>query len=113
VPVKRLVRFHLPTATVAGGRIEAEVLLADRFGNVQIAATAADLAAAGIVVGARLEVQALPAVCCEAFAEIPQGELGVLPDAFGRLQLAVNQGSAAQVLGRAPGQVVAITRKPC
>jgi S-adenosyl-L-methionine hydrolase (adenosine-forming) len=109
VPPDMLTQLHLPTAIVSIGRIEAEILLEDRFGNLQLAATLDDLDAAGLVPDARVHVQARPAVCCTAFAEIPQGELGLLPDAFGRLQLAVNQGSAAQLLRLLPGQVVTIT----
>lgn len=107
-----LARLHLPTAAVAAGRIEAEVLVVDQFGNLQLAATAADLDEAGLAVGARLEVQARPATCCATFAEIPDGQLGLLPDAFGHLQLAVNRGSAAQLLGLIPGQPVTITAVP-
>ncbi|MGH8885983.1 MAG: SAM hydrolase/SAM-dependent halogenase family protein [Egibacteraceae bacterium] len=112
VPVDTLSRLALPTASVAAGRIEAEVLLVDRFGNLQLAATVADLAAAGLAPGARIRVHARSATCCATFAEIPEGELGLLPDAFGRLQLAVNQGSAAQVLGLLPGQTATVTAVP-
>jgi S-adenosyl-L-methionine hydrolase (adenosine-forming) len=108
VAVDTLTRLHLPTANVTVGRIEAEILLADRFGNLQLAATVADLDAAGFVAGSRVRIRARPAVCCTAFAEIPQAELGLLPDAFGRLQIAVNQGSAAAALGLLPGQTALI-----
>jgi S-adenosyl-L-methionine hydrolase (adenosine-forming) len=109
VAVDTLFKLHLPTANVAAGRIESEVLLTDRFGNLQLSATTADLDAAGLAPSMRLEVQGRPATCCSTFAEIPQGELGLLPDAFGRLQLAVDRGSAAQVLGLIPCQIVTIT----
>jgi S-adenosyl-L-methionine hydrolase (adenosine-forming) len=99
----------LPIANVTAGRIETEILLTDRFGNLQLAATAADLDAAGLASGTRLEVQSRPATYCSTFAQIPQGELGLLPDAFGKLQLVVDRGSAANVLGLVPGQVVMIT----
>ncbi|MGH8900150.1 MAG: SAM hydrolase/SAM-dependent halogenase family protein [Egibacteraceae bacterium] len=112
VPAEGLMQLHLPIATVTGGRIEAEVLLVDRFGNLQLAATVADLDTAGLATGARLEVHARLAVCCLTFADIPQDGLGLLPDAFGRLQLAINQGSAAQALGLLPGQTVTITARP-
>lgn len=109
VPAEGLMQLRLPMATVTAGRIEAEVLLADRFGNLQLAATVADLDTAGLATGARLEAHARPAVCCLTFADIPQGGLGLLPDAFGRLQLAVNQGRAARLLGLRSGQVVTVT----
>ncbi|MGH3923684.1 MAG: SAM hydroxide adenosyltransferase, partial [Pseudonocardiaceae bacterium] len=112
VPAQGLVQLHLPVAAVTGGMIEAEILLADRFGNLQLAATVADLDTAGLVLGSRLRVHARPAVCCATFAEIPEGGLGLLPDAFGRLQIAVNQGSAARLLGLRPGQTVTVTARP-
>jgi S-adenosylmethionine hydrolase len=119
VPTGELMRLHFPVAQVSAGRIESEVLTVDRFGNLQLAATTTDLDVAGLAPDARLEVQVevqvevqgRPAIRCTAFAEIPPGELGLLPDAFGRLQLAVDRDSAAQVLGLVPGQLVTITAR--
>lgn len=108
VPTDALTQLRLPTARTSAGRIEAEVLLADRFGNLQLAATTADLDDAGLKPGAAVVVNARRAVCVRAFAEVAEGELGLLPDAFGRLQLAVNRGSAARALGLAVGEVAAI-----
>ena len=103
VPAAALARLDLPVARrTAVSAVEAEVLLVDRFGNLQLAATPADLPATV------LRVNGHPAVRCEAFAEIPPGVLGVLPDAFGRVQVALDRESAARLLGARPGDVLTI-----
>ncbi|HZB50107.1 MAG TPA: SAM-dependent chlorinase/fluorinase, partial [Mycobacteriales bacterium] len=48
VPVADLHRLPPPRVEVGPGRLVAEVLAVDTFGNLQLAATAADLAAAGL-----------------------------------------------------------------
>ena len=47
-PVADLVRLPVPAVHVEAGSLQAEVLTVDTFGNVQLAADAADLAAAGL-----------------------------------------------------------------
>ena len=51
VPPDHLHRLPDPWLAVAAGALGAEVLTVDTFGNVQLAATAADLAAAGLRTG--------------------------------------------------------------
>lgn len=106
--VEALHRLTLPEATVAAGVLQAEVVHADAFGNVQLSARAADLEAAGLPPGAGLIVAGRPATRCETFADVAGGDLAVLPDAFGRVQVAVNRGSAAVALGLSPGDVVVV-----
>ncbi|MGH8906791.1 MAG: SAM hydrolase/SAM-dependent halogenase family protein [Egibacteraceae bacterium] len=108
--VDAMVRLDLPGPRLSAGRLDAEILLADRFGNLQLAASPADLDMAGLRLGQRLTVNGQPATRCETFAEITG--LGVLPDAFGRAQVAVNQGSAAQLLHLRPGDTISIQRQP-
>ncbi len=108
VEVGSLTRLDLPAARVAAGVLEAEVLTVDRFGNLALGAGPAELDAAGFLPGQPLTVNGHAATRCATFAEI--AELGVLPDAFGRAQLAVNRGSAARALGLRPGDVVRVER---
>jgi S-adenosylmethionine hydrolase len=105
VAVETLVRLDLPSPRITKDRLDTEVLLVDRFGNLQLAARPADLDNAGL--GHHLTVNDQPATRCETFAEITT--LGVLPDAFGRLQIAVNNGSAARLLRLGPCDTVKIT----
>jgi S-adenosylmethionine hydrolase len=51
-----LVRLPEPAVTARPGELTAEVLTIDRFGNVQLAATAADLRTAGFGVGQPLNI---------------------------------------------------------
>lgn len=109
-----LVRLPLPVAEVGSGIVRAAVLAVDRYGNVQLAATAADLAGAGLatrpfvaVVAAGVEGPAT-ATAGRAFADVAEGGLLIYEDSSGRLAFAVGGGSAAARLGLAPGAPVVI-----
>lgn len=102
-----MVRLPVPEAAVAAGRLEAEVVAVDRFGNVQLAATADDLDAIGLGHDHRLRLR-MDEVTVEAalgttFADVPLGALLAFVDSAGLLAVAVNGGSAANRLGIAPG----------
>jgi S-adenosylmethionine hydrolase len=117
---EELVALAEPRLSVLDGELEAEVLWVDRFGNVQLAATAADGHAAGIVVGAGVEVHAAsrgrPARVVRAFGELEDAvtgvepALGVLVDANGRLAVVCARSSAATVLGVQAGEIVRLRR---
>lgn len=114
-----LVRLAGPHLAVGTGGIEAEVLWVDHFGNVQLAATAADGRAAGIEMGNPVHVVAgdgvLPGRVVRAFADLDGGdetgtEVGVLVDANGHLAVVCPRRPAATVLGVQPGAVVTLRR---
>ncbi len=100
VPVEDLVRLPAPAVEVAAGRIEAEVLRADWFGNVQLSATREDLAAAGLTGRVRVSAgdRSAEATVAATFSDVAPGELVVLIDAAGHLAVAANGASAAAVL---------------
>jgi len=119
-----LVRLRPPllvSESDAAGRLtvlRAEVTWVDRFGNVQLAARAADLAGApdgpsavrvadGGAGGAGSGDLALRPIA--AFSDLAQGELGLLVDANGFLALVVNRGSAADRLALRSGSHVELT----
>lgn len=97
-----LVRLPAPAVTVEVGRITAEVRSVDGFGNVQLAATADDLAAARISAGDRAFVHigpaSRPALVARTFGDVGPGELVVYLDSAGYAAVAVNGGSAAAAL---------------
>ena len=131
-----LVRLGRPLVELAGpGDVRAEVVWVDRYGNVQLAAAAADAgldpeaagpattgaATAGAVRGtAIVRVERRDATGetrtgataaarrVRTFADLAPGELGVLADANGRVALVVREGSAAQAIGARQGDVVAL-----
>lgn len=103
----------LPAAECAPGRLAAEVLGCDRFGNVALLAGPADLAAAGLEAGDAVVVEC-DGVRCEAwvartFADVPSGAMLVHLDSHGQVAVAVNGGDAETRLGAGPGQVCRIT----
>lgn len=119
VPPGDLVTLPEPRRTVVDDGLEAEVLWVDRFGNVQLAATASDGRAAGIVVGTDVVVAAptgrRAARVVRAFGEledepVQEPALGVLVDANGRLAVVCARSSAATVLGVRAGEMVGLER---
>lgn len=105
-----LVRLPTPVTRVDAGVIDTEVLAVDRFGNVQLAATGADLERIELSMGAALTIhlpdRSLPAVRGETFGDVDHGQLLVLVDSAGRAAVAVNNGSAAARLGLGSGERV-------
>lgn len=93
---------------VAPGRIECEVLLADRYGNVILSARPHDLA--GGVEGWIVEAAGRTIPLRGAYAEAAPGELLALVDSYGALEIAVREGSAAARLGLRPGDTVHVSR---
>jgi S-adenosylmethionine hydrolase len=103
-----LVRLTPPVVRIADGFIEAEVLTVDRFGNVQLAVSAADgLATLGTD---QVLVAGQHAVLRSAFGEVARGEMIVFGDSAGYLAIAINEGLAVVVLGVEPGDMVRLDR---
>ncbi|RIQ20920.1 SAM hydrolase/SAM-dependent halogenase family protein [Jiangella rhizosphaerae] len=113
VDVDSLVRPPDPWLRVASETVEAEVHVVDRFGNVALAAGAAELTAAAldghtrlrVTVGARSSYLPLAA----SFAAVPEGDPLLVIDSAGRLALAVNRGNASTALRLRPGDRVTIS----
>jgi S-adenosylmethionine hydrolase len=95
--------LELPSARIAGGELLAHVLRSDRFGNLVLDATLEQLervgARPGGAVAVRHGARAHSARRADAFADVPAGELLLYEDAQRMLALAVNRGSAEQLLG--------------
>ena len=79
-----------------------EVLRIDWFGNIQLAATGDDLAAAGLE--GTVEVNGLPATVGEKFADVGAGDLLVYVNSAGHVAVA-RRGSSAERLLDAPTSV--------
>jgi S-adenosyl-L-methionine hydrolase (adenosine-forming) len=107
-----LERLALPGARTEAGLVAGEIVHVDGFGNLQLSAPARLLDEAGIAPGAQIELRVGSVVrtarVVGAFAELPPDRLGVLPDAFHRLQVAVNRGNAARLLGADVGDPVVV-----
>lgn len=107
-----LAEVHPPVPGVETGRIDAEVFGVDRFGNVQLSAGLDHLERAGLPGAIPLEAvtrgRATPVRRAATFGDVNEGEFALIVDSGGRLALVLNRGSAAEALGLAPGDPVAI-----
>ncbi|OLF13243.1 SAM hydrolase/SAM-dependent halogenase family protein [Actinophytocola xanthii] len=117
VEVGTLVRLPEPETIAEPGKLTTEVLAVDAFGNVQLAATGADLAAAGANAGVAAHVnlggRSVTAVVARTFGDTAPGALIVFLDSAGQVALAVNGGSAASAFGGALGeQAVLLFARP-
>jgi S-adenosylmethionine hydrolase len=96
-----------PRVVVGEGRIEAEVLTVDWFGNVQLAAPGSTLSGLGTVV----QVGSRTARAAATFADADPGDLVVYVDSADHVAVAINGGQAAAVLALAPGDLVRIASR--
>jgi S-adenosylmethionine hydrolase len=113
VPVDALVRLEQPAPGIGSRRIRATVLYVDRFGNVQLNLTRAELEQIGLTEGAQAEVEVgaerYYAVAASTFAEVRPGEIALYEDAYGNIALAINKGNAAELFRAALGQELRLT----
>ena len=107
-----LIALSLPKAGVEPGQVAAEVLAVDRFGNLQLSARLDDLRDAGLEQLHRLSVVAgnRPTTLRRAatFGDVPEGACALIVDSSGWLSVVLNRGSAAEALGLAEGDSVAV-----
>jgi S-adenosyl-L-methionine hydrolase (adenosine-forming) len=100
---EQLRRFGLPSAHLGDGVLTVHVLRSDTFGNLILDAGDEQLLALGAVPGDTLTVSHAGAVrsalYAATFAEVTPGELLIYEDATRMVALAVNRGSAAELLG--------------
>lgn len=105
-----LVRLPEPETSVEQGKLTTEIRYIDTFGNIQLAATGADLDASGAALGtkahANLNGRSMNATVGRTFADTILDGLIVYVDSGGRVALAVNGGSAANDFGGKVGDPV-------
>lgn len=109
-----LVMPELPPPRVEVGRLAAEVVTIDRYGNIQLLAVGADLAAAGFTPGDRISASVTdrphPVTVARAFGDVAPTGMLVHVDSHGLVAIAVNGDDAARRMGAAPGDVVTFAR---
>lgn len=100
--VESLQALQLPIVVVGERELRAHALHFDHFGNVALDARHAQLAAAGLRLGAEIVVQVAGRPrrgrYARTFADVAPGELLLYEDARGMAALAVNRGSARDAL---------------
>jgi S-adenosyl-L-methionine hydrolase (adenosine-forming) len=114
VEAASLVRLEVPSPHIGRARIRATALYVDRFGNVQLNLTRADLEQVGIVPGTKVELEVrferYYAVAARTFAEVRSGDIVLYEDAYRNIALAINQGNAAQMFSARVGEEVRLSR---
>jgi S-adenosylmethionine hydrolase len=102
-PIPDPVRLPWPRAHAAGDEVRGETLAADPFGNLVTSVRDGDIAGGEVV---RVEVDGRPTRWVRTFGDGRPGELLALVGSGGRVEVAVREGSAAALLGRARGVAV-------
>lgn len=112
--VELLRQLQLPVARLLHSTLVAHVLRADRFGNLILDASAQQLAALGTQLGDALSVELAgrvrPASHARTFADVLPGQLLIYQDAANMVALAVNRGSAAELLGAGRDDELLVSR---
>ncbi|MGE4468719.1 MAG: S-adenosyl-l-methionine hydroxide adenosyltransferase family protein [Desulfovibrio sp.] len=96
------------TSEDQGRRLDAHVLHVDRFGNVVLNLQPGELFHTLIGSGQHRGVPASPRAV-QTYADLADREVGMLEGSQGLLELAVNQGSAARLMGCQVGHTVTLT----
>ena len=116
IDIDSLAKLEMPFARVDDDHVHGQVVQADHFGNIQLNVHRQDLEGAGIMLGDGLELRAggksYTVPYCEAFAEVPQGRVAILEDAYRHITIVVNQGHAAKHLEARRGDPVILARLP-
>ncbi len=107
-----LVQLELPRARTTEVGLVAHVLQADRYGNVVLDAEHDDLAGSGLRLGRAVTINGRPALFATTFADVAPGELLLYEDGYRVLSLAVNRGSALQLLGLRADDEILIAPAP-
>jgi S-adenosyl-L-methionine hydrolase (adenosine-forming) len=102
----RLARISFPAARVRRGRIDCVVTWVDGFGNVELNVRPAMLQEAGLDRGFRVGDVLFPTVA--TFDAAPEGQSVAVEDSSGFVAVAVNRGSAAEILGLHEGDPVVL-----
>ena len=112
VDAATLVRLELPEPEIGDSMIRATVLYIDRFGNVQLNLSRADIEQAGLVPGCRIELELgferYYASAAQTFADARAGDIILYEDAYENIALAITDGNAAEMFSVRSGQPLTI-----
>lgn len=110
VDPESLVRLPPPRVVTGAGMLSAEVVDVDTFGNLQLAAHPEDVDRAGLAGVVELKITVpggtTRALRTRSYGDVPPGTMVLYVESTGALELAVNEGSAAQALGVVSGDQI-------
>jgi S-adenosylmethionine hydrolase len=114
VAADTLARLDIPEAVIGEGRAETVALYIDRYGNVQLNVDREDIDAVEISPGTRVELECWGeryyAVAARAFADARPGDILLYEDSYRNIAIAINRGSAAEMLGVRAGDRILLRR---
>lgn len=99
IDADEIVRLDMPLAFLDDGELYAHAVGFDRFGNIMLDVEHAELTGSGFRLGHGVDVNGRPGMYATTFADVAAGELILYEDAYQTLALAVNRGSARDLLG--------------
>jgi S-adenosylmethionine hydrolase len=117
---RQLQDLDWPRPVVRSGVLDSHVLYVDGFGNIKLSALGGDLNAAlpGLRPGEPVLIRVGDGTdvthrttWAATFGSVPKGATLLYLDSFGRVCLAVNQGSAADLIGLATDSPISIARE--
>jgi len=113
LPVAELLAPDLPAPRLAADGLEAAAVLVDHFGNISLECGRETLQAAGLDGGVEVGSggRLHPACVATTFADVDPGSVVVLIDSYGKVAVCVRNGSAADLLAVAGGDLVRIRRR--
>ena len=121
VDPRRLLSLEWPRPEILPGRLRAQAIYIDTFGNVKLSALTDDLTAAlpELAFGEPVLVRfggdgSVPrsATWARTFGDVPEGATLVTSDSYGRATVSIHEGSAAERLGVALDDLVEVMRPP-
>jgi S-adenosyl-L-methionine hydrolase (adenosine-forming) len=95
----QLVELKMPEARSEDGQLVAHAVAFDRFGNVMLDVEHDEVGKHGLRLGHPVSVNDEDGHYATTFADVPSGRLLLYEDSYRWLALAVNRGSAADLLG--------------
>lgn len=120
VDPRRLLDLEWPRPDIQPGRLRANAIYLDTFGNVKLSALADDLESAlpGLRFGDEIVIRigeagtsrVVPAIWARTFGDVPEQAPLLTSDSYGRASLSVHQGSAASSYGIELDAVIEVSR---
>jgi S-adenosylmethionine hydrolase len=98
----------IPLSRDEDGKVMAEVLWVDRFGNCQLNVDPDDLAPLGDQISLRLGATVRAALRVTTYGDLRPGQVGLLVDSYGLVSIATDRSSAAEALGLRAGAAVVL-----
>lgn len=100
----------IPITRVEDGRLIAEVLWTDRFGNLQLNVDPAEIDGWGDRIELGFDGRLRTGIRRHTYADIGEGEIGLIIDSYGLVSLAMDRTDAAADLGLGTGAEVTLRR---